>query len=874
MSLRTTVAFAVTLLCTATHAQERDLLGPRMGSYLRSADPNGIASFFVEGATSEIDRVVKAHGGRVVMSMRNWTSVRMPAGRVHELNAEPGVRSIHGFGYGQTLNDSMRVKTYIDRVQQGLAPLPRGYDGKGVVIGTVDTGMDLNHPDMRDSTGTRVLHFWDHHVPGDTNTPAEFGYGQEWDKVAIDAGDCPLMFQNFSGHYGGESDGGGHGTTVAGTAAGNGGNTGHYIGAAPKADLMIVSAVVNGNPWFLAEVTDGVKYIIDRATDLGRPVVVNLSLGTYLGSHDGLDPAALFIDSMITAAPGRSVVCAAGNSQCFPPYQLHMEVDGDTSFAWIKTNTVNPALGAALAYIDFWGDTAQMNDIHFSVGANLIGSGYADEGRTPFHNVQEAIDTELIDTLLNTDGDTLGIWHFLVHVRGGQYNLEMWTTDPPITDVYWRIMMTGDGVCDAWDNNGFGLSEIVNELSTPPPPTVNDFPPMVDYVFPSIDRGIVDSWACSPHVISVANYNNIQQYTAINDVPVDIGGVEGEISPCSSFGPSRTGLQKPDIAAPGDVTFSAIPLAFIPTYLVNPQGILRLGADTMHVRAGGTSIASPAVTGAVALYFQKCPYHTQAQVMEALTAAAFADGFTGTTPNYIYGHGKLDAFTPMVGTNFDVPVSSNDMLLCPGDSSEAFGPPGFEDYLWSDGSTSQIAWSAGEPMVLTVLNDEGCLSNSDTLLYTVFPEPTTPVITDAGGILNSTPADAYQWYLNGEEIPGATWPQYTPTENGDYTVVITAPSGCTAESDIYTLLNTGVNGNEASAFRLWPNPARGSMFVTVGGDQALTYAIFDAAGRSARRGALRANGTSVIDIDELPPGAYTFQATGKGVVKTRAFVVE
>lgn len=873
MKQRNALAFSLVLVTVFAQAQERTLIGFRLGRYLRAAEPETMVGLFLEGHTSEVDRVVKEHGGTVVMKMRNWTSVRMPAGRVFELDHEPAVRSIQGGSVGQTLNDSMRVKTHIDWIHQGLAPLRQAYDGKGVVIGTVDTGMDLNHPDMRDSSGTRVLHFWDHHSANADNTPQEYGYGQEWSKDDIDAGNCPLMFQNFSFHYGGETDGGGHGTTVAGTAAGNGGNTGHYIGAAPKADLIIVSAITSGNPSFLSDVTDGVKYIFDHAAALGKPVVANLSLGAYLGSHDGLDPAALFIDSMITAVPGRSVVCAAGNSGCFPPYQLHMEVGQDTGFAWIKTNSVNSVAGEPLAYIDFWGDTAQMNDISFSVGADRVTGGYAFRGNIPFHHVQESINTPLQESIVNDDGDTLATWTITTFLRGGQYNLEIYTLSPDSADYYWRIMMTGSGVCDAWDNNGFGLSEIGNELSTPALPTVAQYAPMANYVWPSIERGIVDSWACSPHVISVANYNNEQQYTAINGVAVDLLGTEGDLAGCSSHGPARTGLQKPDVAAPGDITFSAIPLAFIPGRLGSPAGILTLGSDTVHVRAGGTSIASPAVSGAVALYLQKCPYATQAQIMAALQGAAFQDDFTGDVPNARFGYGKLDAFTPLVATNFDVPVTSNDLMLCPTDSSLAQGIPGFEDYLWSDGSTDVSTWSHGGPLTLTVLNSQGCLATSDTLFFTQLPAPSIPEITDNGGVLSSTPADGYQWFHGGGPIPGATQQQYTPQENGDYYVVITAPDGCTAESDIYTLLNVGIEGNNASAFRIWPNPASGNLFVTVEGRAALTYEIFDVSGRALKHGALRANGTSVLDIAGFAPGTYAIRTSNGAHTGQRSFVV-
>lgn len=63
---------------------------------------------------------------------------------------------------------------------------------------------------------------------------------------------------------------------------------------------------------------DAVRYIIEQAATLGRPVAINLSLGDYYGSHDGLDPAALMIDQMLTAEPGRVLVCAAGNSGGLP----------------------------------------------------------------------------------------------------------------------------------------------------------------------------------------------------------------------------------------------------------------------------------------------------------------------------------------------------------------------------------------------------------------------------------------------------------------------------------------------------------------------------------------------------------------------------
>ena len=100
MMQRYSLALALVLATAFSQAQERTLIGFRLGQYLKTADPDMMMGLFLEGPTDRIDRIVKEHGGTVRMKMRNWTSVRMPVGRVRELDSEPMVRSIQGFGYG------------------------------------------------------------------------------------------------------------------------------------------------------------------------------------------------------------------------------------------------------------------------------------------------------------------------------------------------------------------------------------------------------------------------------------------------------------------------------------------------------------------------------------------------------------------------------------------------------------------------------------------------------------------------------------------------------------------------------------------------------------------------------------------------------
>jgi hypothetical protein len=172
------------------------------------------------------------------------------------------------------------------------------------------------------------------------------------------------------------------------------------------------------------------------------------------------------------------------------------------------------------------------------------------------------------------------------------------------------------------------------------------------------------------------------------------------------------------VAAPGDVTFSPGPLTILQTYLVN--GVDKL-IDSLHMRNGGTSIASPSVAGTAALLLEKCPMPGPTEILEALTASAFGDAYATNLPNPRFGHGKLNAFQALVHTNFPVAING-EAGACPGDSSLLAAPPGMLDYAWNDGSTLAEHWAQpGDSLWLTVHDQAGCLSMSDTLVM----QPTT-----------------------------------------------------------------------------------------------------------------------------------------------------
>jgi subtilisin family serine protease len=196
--------------------------------------------------------------------------------------------------------------------QASMAPL--ALTGKNVVVGIVDTGIDIFHRAFRhtDNAGTtRILSLWDQVLsptePGDQH-PAGFGYGVVFDDEAINA----ALAANKRPWRSADEDG--HGTHVAGIAAGNGAQpgrghlAGYYIGVAPEADLVIVKS------FGLDHMLDATKYIIDYAKSRGKAVVVNLSQGKEAGSgsHAGVDQVETTIDGYL-GQPGVAIVVAAGN---------------------------------------------------------------------------------------------------------------------------------------------------------------------------------------------------------------------------------------------------------------------------------------------------------------------------------------------------------------------------------------------------------------------------------------------------------------------------------------------------------------------------------------------------------------------------------
>ena len=227
--------------------------------------------------------------------LNNYAVVRIREDRIEALASLTEVEFVEKPKSLYFQADVGRQVSCIDAVQEA----PYGLTGQGVLVGIVDSGIDLTNADFRNEDGTtRVAALWDQADREYTSEEInEFLNAEGMGQPAVRP---PLSV-----------DSSGHGTAVAGIAAGNGrGSEGRrYRGAAPESELVIVkmkSPQPGGFPR-TTELMTGVDYLIRKAQEMRMPVAVNISFGNTYGPHDGSSLVEQYLNDV--SAIWKNVIC-------------------------------------------------------------------------------------------------------------------------------------------------------------------------------------------------------------------------------------------------------------------------------------------------------------------------------------------------------------------------------------------------------------------------------------------------------------------------------------------------------------------------------------------------------------------------------------
>jgi len=520
--------------------------------------------------------------------------------------------------------------------ERSLLPPDFGVRGDGVIIGVIDTGIDFTHPDFIDEHGlSRILGIYD--IYDDSWTTSQGAIGTEPPQfvgAGIPRGTVYTQFQINEALMGrgtvNHRDTDGHGTNVAGLAAGSGRGVARgvdssvglkYRGVAPNADLLIVRAQ-DGSNFPNAAMIAGIDWIVAEAKIRNRPVVINMSLGGQGTTKDGTMDVEMVIDRITgPGKPGVAFVIAAGN-------EGRQNLHAGTRFGPNRPGE----LGAKGEWVQVTADGEAVLNVIFK-DADNFGLGI------------QGIATAPNAPLVAEDGQPQAV--FLNNPRGRELvsgrsaNLtdermhQFFRTQmlaPTINQATGEVLiqfLLQPGRYLVW---GFGAGPEVPHGAVSfylPRHTISSFGTG------TIKSEMVGSPGNARHGITVASYDFRSRWQGVGGSWVGYAVPGGALSDYSNPGFRRDGVIKPDITAPGRWSISARSShADTPKELIADSG--------MHSAWQGTSASSPYVAGVVALMFQHNPTLDVEQIREILIDTAIEDQSTGAVPNRGWGHGKIN----------------------------------------------------------------------------------------------------------------------------------------------------------------------------------------------------------------------------------------
>lgn len=489
------------------------------------------------------------------------------------------------------------------------------YKGDGVIVGIYDTGIDWKHFDFRnpsDTTKTRILKVWDHTLTPITGevSPSGFSYGVEYSQTQInnEIDGTPAGFVR-------EKDINGHGTHVTGTAAGNGLSLASkkYSGIAPNADIVVVKG---GDNFFnYSSQIDAMTYFKNVANFYGKPLVINMSIGGQFGAHDGTAPNEIAVDDFSASANGRVVVIAAGNDN---GKTLHKQVSMSSNST--SNIVINVPTTSGTAAVDLFQLSLYVNDT-----STMIATVTDPNGGTITANINQNLVLPAMSNNATVYLDNE------IDIESGDRLINLYISRKTKTtnaSGNWTLTLTNTSnnniIIDGWLNykgSDYGGTSVIG----------------------SDGNYQVHSPGCANSAITVASFvGKLDWYSNSTTSPGGYaysGTQQDNISSFSSIGPRRDNVLKPTIAANGQgvvsCTSSNSGAGTTSTSVVVP--------NVYHILAG-TSMATPEVTGCVALLLQVKNSSSYNEIKNAITTTATRDVFTTNSSNPIWGSGKIDVF--------------------------------------------------------------------------------------------------------------------------------------------------------------------------------------------------------------------------------------
>ena len=579
---------------------------------------------------------LEAEGAIIRSQIDNLALVEVDYDKVVEFSNLKSIKTLSVPKKQQPKMDNARSKTGVNTVHRPIGGvLPKAYKGAGVVAGLVDAGVTANHPNFINTTdgSTRVKRAY--------TISGQHGVTIEYDESKMSQFTTDLSTMT-------------HGTHVAGIMAGsykNLADTVNYYGVATESDIVMVGL---GEDTYDNNILLGIEKIIEYAEANNQPAVINMSLGSNSGPHDGSELFSQYLNKL----GERGIICvAAGN-------------EGDTGIAITKTCTdsdknintfIVPAQSSNghLGTLEIWSNTNQtfkVTPVIYDLQTNTV--AYA---------------LPTINTSSNGS---------LQYIASGQYAASGDITSPVFDNAFSNSYIGFGSNLDKY-NNRFTVNFQYYLLFNSENNSLGKnyaFAIMVEgnagqrldvycnTAYSTLSSGGLNGWtdgggdgsisdmSCAENVISVGSF------TTKDKVPVRMEGAGynysryvtlDDISEFSSYGTLIDGRKLPHLTAPGCLIVSSMSPYYMRLALqqgVYDYGEYQLVAKTTYKGTSyyydlmmGTSMAAPFASGAVALMLQANPELTVDEVRTILMETADKDTYVTTSKVPVqWGAGKIN----------------------------------------------------------------------------------------------------------------------------------------------------------------------------------------------------------------------------------------
>ncbi len=502
------------------------------------------------------------------------------------------------------------------------AEMPQVWTGKGVVVGLTDIGIDPNHPHFLTPDGTPRIKRMAHYL----------------DTLGVRA----IIHPTDNGKWHSDNSDEWHGTHVLGIMAGSSTAT-PYLGIASEAEIVASASMLTD-----ACILDGVEEIIDYAKTHGMPAVVNMSVGSYTGPHDGTALFNQYLDKLGEEA----IICMSAGNEGSKKGYFRTRFDQTTTsksvcITDVKWWNCQRNYGSA----DFWSLDGREFQLSLAVRDMSTQSIVA---TFPLKGDESSRTWEIASAGCATT-DYAEINEEFSNYYKGYFRLTA-GTDPD--NGRFRIYTSMDLSCT--DRIGeMGRYFVTVTLHAEPGVTVDAYADAYQLEFnhggssrfaqPDASRSISDI-ACGHNVIVVGGAVSRNTAPSLAGPLIDYSWfTEGTIGDWSSYGTLDDGRSLPHIAAPGCYVISSVSGEYVRSH-PDEEGSMSAkatvdGKDAWWISEAGTSMASPYVAGVIALMLEVDPTLTVGDVRDIITSTADRDMADASNPRW--GSGKFNALAAM-----------------------------------------------------------------------------------------------------------------------------------------------------------------------------------------------------------------------------------